>query len=116
MHGRSINECRRNDCRSYECRRNNCRSNETTPSLRLKTDDNIPNLIRSRVNELTFSEKELEEKNRSLNSKKAPDVYGITAEHLKYGGSTLVNYLTELLNNREIKFIIHFCVYFIYKI
>jgi CII-binding regulator of phage lambda lysogenization HflD len=50
-------------------------------------------------NELTFSEKELEEKNRSLNSKKAPDVYGITAEHLKYGGSTLVNYLTKLLNN-----------------
>ena len=45
--------------------------------------------------ELTFSEKELEEAIRSLNSKKAPDVYGLTAEHLKYGGSTLVNYLTE---------------------
>jgi len=50
-------------------------------------------------NELTFSEKELEEAIRSLNSKKAPDVYGLTAEHLKCGGSTLVNYLTELLNN-----------------
>jgi hypothetical protein len=50
-------------------------------------------------NELTFSEKELEEAIRSLNSKKAPDVYGLTAEHLRYGGSTLVNYLTELLNN-----------------
>lgn len=50
-------------------------------------------------NELNFSEKELEEAIRSLNSKKAPDVYGLTAEHLKYGGSTLVNYLTELLNN-----------------
>jgi hypothetical protein len=50
-------------------------------------------------NELTFSEKELEEAIRSLNSKKAPDVYGLTAEHLKYGDSTLVNYLTELLNN-----------------
>jgi hypothetical protein len=50
-------------------------------------------------NELNFSEKELEEAIRSLNSKKAPDVYGITAEHLKYGGSTLVSYLTELLNN-----------------
>jgi hypothetical protein len=43
-------------------------------------------------NELTFSEKELEEAIGSLNSKKAPDVYGLTAEHLKYGGSTLVNY------------------------
>ena len=50
-------------------------------------------------NELNFSEKELEKAIRSLNSKKAPDVYGLTAEHLKYGGSTLVNYLTELLNN-----------------
>jgi hypothetical protein len=38
--------------------------------------------------ELTFSEKELEEAIRSLNSKKAPDVYGLTAEHLKYEGST----------------------------
>jgi hypothetical protein len=46
-------------------------------------------------NELNFSEKELEKAIRSLNSK-APDVYGLTAEHLKYGGSTLVNYLTEL--------------------
>ena len=51
-------------------------------------------------NELTFSEKELEEAIRSLNLTKAPDVYGLTAEHLKYGVSTLVNYLlTELLNN-----------------
>ena len=45
-------------------------------------------------NELTFSEKEIEEAIRSFNSKKTPDVYGLTAEHLKYGGSTLVNYLT----------------------
>jgi hypothetical protein len=37
-------------------------------------------------NELNFSEKELEEAIRSLNSKKDPDVYGLTAEHLKYGG------------------------------
>jgi transaldolase len=37
-------------------------------------------------NELTFSEKEIEEAIRSLNSKKTPDVYGLTAEHLKYGG------------------------------
>ena len=50
MHGRSVNECRSNDCRSYECRRNNCRSydcrsnycrsndcwsNETTPEILL---------------------------------------------------------------------------------
>ena len=48
MHGRSINDCRSNDCRSYECRRNNCRSydfrsndcrsNETTPNDHLKLD------------------------------------------------------------------------------
>jgi hypothetical protein len=37
--------------------------------------------------ELTFSEKELEEAIRSLNSKKAPDVYGLTVEHLKYEGN-----------------------------
>ena len=28
MHGRSINECRSNDCLSYECRSNDCRSND----------------------------------------------------------------------------------------
>ena len=57
MHGRSINECRSNDCRSYECRRNNCRSydcrsNETTPTKQQINNDLTPAKLQNMLTDL----------------------------------------------------------------
>lgn len=34
----------------------------------------------------------------SMKNKKAADMVGLTAEHLKYGGNVLVRCITELVN------------------
>ncbi len=48
--------------------------------------------------DLLFTQDEVAEAINSLNNNKAPDIFGITAEHLKYGGEMLVNCITRLLN------------------
>ena len=35
----------------------------------------------------------------SLNRGKAPDVYGVTAEHIYYGGPAVMNCVQTLINN-----------------
>ena len=47
----------------------------------LVTDDKIQNVV------------------NSLNRDKATDVYGVTAEHVYYGGQELLNFVNILLNN-----------------
>jgi len=47
MHGRSINECRSNDCRSYICR-----INETTPTKQQTNNDLTPAKLQNMLTDL----------------------------------------------------------------
>ncbi|VDI70086.1 Hypothetical predicted protein [Mytilus galloprovincialis] len=42
---------------------------------------------------------EIDKAINQLNTNKAPDIYGITAEHIKYGGDTLLQAITSIINN-----------------
>ena len=47
----------------------------------------------------TFNEKEIHQAIKSLNSGKSPDEMGLTAEHLKYSGETLLPTLVAIFND-----------------
>ena len=51
-----------------------------------------PNLI-------LLTDDEMKKAVASLNSEKAPDVYGVSAEHIYYGGPAGMNCVQTLINN-----------------
>ena len=61
--------------------------------------DVIYEICKSDSELLIFTEEEVDEAIKSLNLNKAPDVFGLTAEHIKYGGERLTTAITNLINN-----------------
>ena len=82
-----------------------------TPSENPDFDDNYKQLVDSEVREIIdmcsnlntesqelVTRQQVEEAIISLNRGKAPDVYGLTAEHFLYGGEALVDTTTSIIN------------------
>ncbi|VDH91711.1 Hypothetical predicted protein [Mytilus galloprovincialis] len=61
--------------------------------------DIIEEICKQNAVPLTFTAEEIDKAINQLNTNKAPDIYGITAEHIKYGGDTLLQAITSIINN-----------------
>ena len=86
-------------------------NNLATPQTRSHFDEKFYNLVEeeghlikiiterdSHSTPLQISTKHVLEASRASNSNKAADCQGITAEHIKYGGPTLIKVLTSIVN------------------
>ncbi|VDI55987.1 Hypothetical predicted protein [Mytilus galloprovincialis] len=54
---------------------------------------------KQRLTTIIFTEEEICQAIGKLNTKKAPDIYGITVEHIKFGGDTLIKAVTAIINH-----------------
>ena len=74
---------------------------EYDENFRIQTDydyDIISELtVLKNINPVTMDE--LEKATRSLKKGKAPDIYGLTAENILFGGVLLITVLLEVINN-----------------
>ena len=61
--------------------------------------DIIEDICKQSATPIVFTTEEIRDAVKSLNTNKAPDIYGLTAEHIIHGGDTLISTITEVINN-----------------
>lgn len=78
----------------------------TPETTDLKSDTNkkfdidiIEEICKENAEPLVFTSEEVDKAINQLNTNKAPDIYGITAEHIRYGGDALLQGVTAIINN-----------------